>query len=288
MLQDKFKSASAFAASSKDRSVSSTTKLALYADYKLATEGYCTQPKPSLFEFEKSAKWRAWMETGDRYRKELEGAQSVSGGDDNPQLTLSVIAMISYVQTVETQFDWKFVPPESNDPTASTTTGDRDLDELEAYLGVDKDELSAEELLARPYVPTHGDDGATLTASGISTLSAPVEDHLGEDPFESAKVGTLESLKVALTADPTLASRKDDMGFTMLHWACDRGSLEKVKVLVEEFNVDVNAQDAEGATPLHCACLSGWSTIIDYLKGLASVDQTIKDNSDMTAEQCLE
>jgi hypothetical protein len=115
------------------------------------------------------------METGDRYRKELEGAQSVSGGNDNPELTLSVMAMISYVQTVETQFGWKFVPPESNDPTASSSTGDKDLDELEAYLGVDKDELSAEELLARPYVPTHGDDGATLTASGISTLSAPVE-----------------------------------------------------------------------------------------------------------------
>jgi ankyrin repeat protein len=74
----------------------------------------------------------------------------------------------------------------------------------------------------------------------------------------------------------------------MLHWACDRGSLEKVKLLVEEFNVNVNAQDAEGATPLHCACLSGWSTIIDYLKGLPSVDQTIKDNSGMTAEECLE
>ncbi|KAF9354638.1 acyl-CoA binding domain-containing protein 6 [Mortierella sp. NVP85] len=286
MLQDRFKSASAFVASSKDRSVSSTTKLALYADYKLATEGYCKQPKPSLFEFEKSAKWKAWMETGKRYSEELEGAPSIS--DDNSQSKLSEKAMTSYVQTVEAQFDWKFVPPESNDPTASTSTGDRDLDELEAYLGVDKDELSAEELLARPYVPTHGGDGATLTASGISTLSAPVEDHLGEDPFESAKVGTLESLKVALTADPTLASRKDDTGFTMLHWACDRGSLEKVKVLVEEFNVDVNAQDAEGSTPLHCACLSGWSTIIDYLKGLPSVDQTIKDNSGMTAEECLE
>ncbi|KAF9939728.1 acyl-CoA binding domain-containing protein 6 [Modicella reniformis] len=292
MLQDRFKSASAFMASARNLNLPSSTKLALYADYKIATEGLCTQPRPSLFEFEKSAKWKAWKETGDRYLKELAAAQSVSINDleDTLQLTLSTKGMVSYMQRVEEgQWGWKFDPMESRDLTASTSTGDKDLDELEAYLGVDSEEISAEELMARPYVPMHGHiDGVILTAAGISTLNVPVEDDLGEDPFESAKTGSLESLRAALTANPALASRRDDMGYTILHWACDRGSLEKVRSLVEEYGADVNAQDAEGSTPLHCACFSGWPGIIEYLKNQPSVDQTIKDNSGMTAEECLE
>jgi hypothetical protein len=148
----------------------------LYADYKLATEGLCTQPRPSLFEFEKSAKWKAWKEAGNQYLEELQVAQSSTKDskddlDDAFRLILSTKAMISYVKRVEEgQWGWEFVASEP------TSTGDRDLDELQAYLGVDKEEVSAEELLERPYVPIEKDlEGLTLTAAGISTLSTPLE-----------------------------------------------------------------------------------------------------------------
>ncbi|KAF9429480.1 acyl-CoA binding domain-containing protein 6 [Entomortierella beljakovae] len=288
MLGNRFKSASAYMASRKDLKLPTATKLAIYADYKLATEGECTQPRPSLLEFEKSAKWKAWKETGEKYTKEIRDTSGSDDLEDSAQLTLSTKAMISYIQrVVDGQWGWNFDITQSE--VTIPTTGDQDLDELEAYLGVDTDEVSAEELLARPYVPTVGGiDGATMTASGISTLSLEAEDVAGDDIFESAKGGSLESLKAALSANPEYASLKDDMGFTMLHWACDRGSLEKVKYLVKEYKVDVNAQDEEGSTPLHYACLSGWPEIISYLKSLPVVDQTIKDNSGMTAEECLE
>lgn len=205
MLLDRFKSASAFMASTRNLSLPTPTKLAvsfrisvlelaacimtepssllrhpwiqLYADYKIATEGRCKQSRPYQFEFEKYAKWKAWKEAEDRYVKELEATQSVSGDDlsDNLQPALSEKAMIAYVQRVEEgQWGWTFDPTSLESFTATTSTGDRDLDELEAYLGVDQDEISAEELLARPYVPVLGEVEATLTASGISTLSTPI------------------------------------------------------------------------------------------------------------------
>ncbi|KAG0331988.1 hypothetical protein BG000_010434 [Podila horticola] len=183
MLQDRFQSASAFMASNKKLSLPTATKLALYADYKLATEGLCTQSRPSLIEFEKSAKWKAWKETGDRYAQEL--AQPSSDGDD-AQITLTTKAMIAYIQRVEEgNWGWSFNPSASGSAAIEnhlmnasnfSSTGDEDLDELEAYLGVDPDEVSAEELLARPYVPNKDQiEGATMTAAGISTM-APVEE----------------------------------------------------------------------------------------------------------------
>jgi len=93
--------------------------------------------------------------------------------------------MISYIQRVEDgQWGWTFDPSESltlelssTNNTAFSSTGDQDLDELNEYLGVDKDEVSAEELLARPYVPVQGQemDGASMTASGISTMALTEE-----------------------------------------------------------------------------------------------------------------
>ncbi|KAF9190550.1 hypothetical protein BGZ51_008488 [Haplosporangium sp. Z 767] len=277
----------------KGLNLPTSAKLALYADYKLATEGFCTQPRPSLIEFEKTAKWKAWKEAGENYKKQLDTATQPTDQEDTVQLDLSTWAMISYIQRVEEgEWGWTFDVAQSTDKTAGVTasTGDADLDELEAYLGVDKDEISAEELLARPYVPVHGEiEGTTMTAAGISTMAVPEgEDDQGEDLLGSAKRGSLESLQAALDADSSLVHHKDDMGITMLHWACDGGSLDKVKMLVESYNADVNSQDTEGSTPLHYACISGWPEVIAYLKSLPSVDRSLKDNSGMTAEEYLE
>jgi len=91
--------------------------------------------------------------------------------------------MIAYIQRVEEgNWGWSFNPSASGSAAIENhlmntagkfSTGDQDLDELEAYLGVDPDEVSAEELLARPYMPSKDIEGATMTAAGISTM-APV------------------------------------------------------------------------------------------------------------------
>ncbi|GJJ68065.1 hypothetical protein EMPS_00411 [Entomortierella parvispora] len=290
MLADRFKSASAFMAANRKLNLPSSTKLALYADFKLATEGPCTQPRPSLIEFEKSAKWKAWKEAEAAFLKE-------QGQDpENTQDTLSTRAMISYIQRVEDgQWGWTFDPSESltlelssTHNTAFSSTGDQDLDELNEYLGVDKDEISAEELLARPYVPIQGQEmeSASMTASGISTMARPEEDDLEEeDVLASAKKGSIESLREAIAADPSLVSATDDMGMTLLHWACDRGQLDKVKALVEEYHADVNAQDLEGMTPLHYVYMAGWPEVGTYIKSVPGVDLGIADHSGMLAEE---
>ncbi|KAG0288673.1 hypothetical protein BGZ96_007566 [Linnemannia gamsii] len=300
MLKDRFNSAVAHMNSRKDLKLPTATKLALYADYKLATEGLCTSPRPSLLEFEKSAKWKAWKETGDAYSQELSSSSTTTTTspeeetNDTAEFNISTKAMVAYIQKVEDgQWGWAFDPSTIADPTSTLAavlpTGDHDLDELQAYLGVDKDEISAEELLARPYVPheNHQFDPSTMTAAGISTMAMPTEDE-GEDALEAAKTGSVETLQKALSANPDLVNIKDDMGMTMLHWACDRGSLKKVKLLVETYHVDVNALDDEGSTPLHYACLSGWPELTTYLQSLPAVDQSIKDHSGMTAAEYLE
>ncbi|KAF9146435.1 acyl-CoA binding domain-containing protein 6 [Mortierella sp. GBA39] len=286
MLKDRFNSAVAHMNSRKDLKLPNSTKLALYADYKLATEGLCTQPRPSLLEFEKSAKWKAWKETGDSYSQEL-SSSTTSEETDTAEFNISTKAMVEYIQKVEEgQWGWVFDPSTVADPSSTLAavlpTGDSDLDELQAYLGMDKDEISAEELLARPYVPHENTqfDPSTMTAAGISTMAMPVEEE-GEDALEAAKTGSVEALQKALSANP-------DLGMTMLHWACDRGSLRKVKLLVETYNVDVNALDDEGSTPLHYACLSGWPEVTTYLQSLPAVDQSVKDHSGMTAAEYLD
>ncbi|KAF9122296.1 hypothetical protein BGW39_009854 [Mortierella sp. 14UC] len=293
MLKDRFDSAVAHMNSRKDLKLPNATKLALYADYKLATEGLCTQPRPSLLEFEKSAKWKAWKETGDAYTKELsstttETTPSTTDFEDNntAEFNISTKSMINYIQKVEEgQWGWVFDPSSLADLSsiaAKLSTGDHDLDELQEYLGVDKDEISAEELLARPYVRQENTqfDPSTMTAAGISTMAMPIEEE-GEDALEAAKTGSVETLAKTLAANPNL-------GMTMLHWACDRGSLKKVKLLVETYKVDVNALDDEGSTPLHYACLSGWPELAAYLQSLPAVDQAIKDSSGMTAAEYLD
>ncbi|KAF9934710.1 hypothetical protein FBU30_000568 [Linnemannia zychae] len=299
MLKDRFNSAVAHMNSRRDLKLPNSTKLALYADYKLATEGLCTQPRPSLLEFEKSAKWKAWKETGDAYTKEISSTPITTSLDGNEDIdtanfNVSTKAMIAYIQKVEEgQWGWVYDPSavSGSDPltSAPVSTGDHDLDELQAYLGVDKDEISAEELLARPYVPAenHHFDPSNMTSAGISTMVVPEEEE-GEDVLETAKTGTVETLEKALAANPDLVNIKDDMGMTMLHWACDRGSLKKVKLLIETYKVDVNALDSEGSTPLHFACLSGWPEVVAYLQSLPSVDQTIVDQSGMLATEYLD
>ncbi|KAF8936701.1 hypothetical protein BGZ47_009375 [Haplosporangium gracile] len=294
MLKDRFNSAVAHMNNRKDLKLPTATKLALYADYKLATEGLCTHPRPSLLEFEKSAKWKAWKETGDAYSQELSSTTTTTSpstteeaSKDIAEFNIFTKAMIAYIQKVEEgQWGWVFDPSTVADPTSTLAavlpTGDHDLDELQAYLGVDKDEISAEELLARPYVPHENTqfDPSAMTAAGISTMAMPTEEE-GEDALEAAKTGSVEALQKALSANP-------DLGMTMLHWACDRGSLKKVKLLVETYNMDVNVLDDEGSTPLHYACLSGWPELATYLQSLPAIDQSIKDNSGMTAVEYLD
>ncbi|KAG0254062.1 hypothetical protein DFQ27_007071 [Actinomortierella ambigua] len=182
ILQGRFRSASAYMAGNKTLKLSTNDKLALYADYKLATEGLCTAPRPSLLEFEKSAKWKAWKQTGDTLTKQLDQQPSATSSiinndasDEARGFDLQTRAMVSYIDRVERgNYGWTFDASASLEDALLNTpfesTGDKDLDELNDYLGIDKDEVSAEELLARPYVPIKSDMDQPSTASGISTM----------------------------------------------------------------------------------------------------------------------
>ncbi|KAG0238889.1 hypothetical protein BGW42_000050 [Actinomortierella wolfii] len=224
ILQGRFRSASAFMAANKSLKLSTDEKLALYADYKIATEGLCTAPRPSLLEFEKSAKWKAWKQAGDAYLKQQEQQQSTTPGSGEPAsdvegLDLQTRAMISYIDRVERgNYGWKFDASASLEDALLNTpfesTGDEDLDELNDYLGIDKEEVSAEELLARPFVPTKHDMDQPTTAAGISTMIKEDEEPLDNNDVMGKAVlliksGDVKGLETAIKSNPDLTSARD-------------------------------------------------------------------------------
>ena len=131
--------------------------------------------------------------------------------------------------------------------------------------------------------------------------------------------GQADSVKQAVTDDPTLVQSKDSDGYTPLHHAAIGGHAEVVEVLLEngakldgigsrgetalflassagsaevvellaKNGADPNKASADGKTPLHKAAMSGHSEVVDALLA-AGADATVKDRSGRTALELAE
>jgi ankyrin repeat protein len=61
----------------------------------------------------------------------------------------------------------------------------------------------------------------------------------------------------------------ENVGSTMLHFACYFGKIKALKTLVEVFKADINASDYRGQSPLHVASVSGELGSLIYVCGLS-------------------
>lgn len=77
----------------------------------------------------------------------------------------------------------------------------------------------------------------------------------GDALLQAARVDDVHALKKCL-GEGAEVNRKDQNGWTPLHWASFKGRIKSVKVLLEH-GAEVDSVDDAGYTPLHCAAEAG-------------------------------
>lgn len=77
----------------------------------------------------------------------------------------------------------------------------------------------------------------------------------GDALLRAARVDNVHALKKCL-GEGAEVNRKDQNGWTPLHWASFKGRIKSVKVLLEH-GAEVDCVDDAGYTPLHCAAEAG-------------------------------
>jgi ankyrin repeat protein len=77
----------------------------------------------------------------------------------------------------------------------------------------------------------------------------------GDALLRAARVDDVHALKKCL-AEGAEVNRKDQNGWTPLHWASFKGRIKSVKILLEH-GAEVDSVDDAGYTPLHCAAEAG-------------------------------
>jgi ankyrin repeat protein len=80
-----------------------------------------------------------------------------------------------------------------------------------------------------------------------------------------AKAGDLAEVKSLPKDNPDLISRKDDFGYTPLHWAAMYGCKDVAELLLTK-GAEVNAKDEDGETPLHWAARHGHKDVVELLR----------------------
>lgn len=92
----------------------------------------------------------------------------------------------------------------------------------------------------------------------VSTMKMNIEDEVPEgeeDVFVFCSKGETEKVLDLIRRGEVNINQKDnEMGMTLLHWACDRGHLDLIKSLLS-LGANVNAKDDDGETPLGTARL---------------------------------
>lgn len=79
--------------------------------------------------------------------------------------------------------------------------------------------------------------------------------HWGDALLRAARLDDVHGLTSCL-ANGANVNRKDQNGWTPLHWAAFKGRIKSVKVLLEH-GAEIDAVDDAGYTPLHCAAEAG-------------------------------
>ncbi|MDQ7821364.1 MAG: ankyrin repeat domain-containing protein [Candidatus Eremiobacteraeota bacterium] len=81
---------------------------------------------------------------------------------------------------------------------------------------------------------------------------------------EKSGEGAMAEVKALLAVNPALAKKKDNDGFTCLHYAAIGDQVETAAFLIEK-GADVNAVGPDGRTALHFAAKKGFTEMTELL-----------------------
>ena len=99
-------------------------------------------------------------------------------------------------------------------------------------------------------------DGDVARAQAAIDAGADVNDGEGAMLTSAAAKGNPEVTRLLLEHGAD-ADRTNDLGYTPLHYAAQRGYLEVVRLLLVENGADVDRTNKYGRTPLDCATRHG-------------------------------
>jgi uncharacterized protein len=96
--------------------------------------------------------------------------------------------------------------------------------------------------------------GQTIFGEDVEILEHPMSENRAEP------------LSTELIADPSMLSRQDDRGWTLLHHHALAGNTANVKILLDR-GANINTVTNQGVTPLQLAESLGWDKVIALLNG---------------------
>jgi hypothetical protein len=88
-----------------------------------------------------------------------------------------------------------------------------------------------------------------------------------------------------LRSNPSLASKQDDHGYSLLHAAASYNHITLLRALVNEFHVNVNLKDEDGET---CLFVAETVEIAKCLVEELGIDRLIKSDEGLMAQETIE
>ncbi|KAL4950306.1 hypothetical protein BDW69DRAFT_172436 [Aspergillus filifer] len=88
-----------------------------------------------------------------------------------------------------------------------------------------------------------------------------------------------------LQSDPSIASKQDEHGYSLLHAAASYGHMDLLRALVKEYNADVNLLDEDGET---CLFVTERVDIAKCLVEELVIDHTKTNDEGLTARETIE
>src|ERR1017187_863378 len=107
-----------------------------------------------------------------------------------------------------------------------------------------------------------------------------LNDRLQSPILAAVRDGDLEKVKALLKGSPDLVFKKDNFGWTPLHYAAHWDRRDVAEWLLSN-KAEVNAKEEDGITPLHFAAEEGLKDVVELLLS-SNADVNAKDNDSNT------
>ena len=257
-----------------DETLSEQVKLEFYGLYKFSLEGPCNLPKPSMFQFEKKAKYEAW--------------KNLSDENNSNRILSKTEAQLAYIEKFKELFPEEI---DSIDLQNIKNTMTFELGNMGTFGGQNVYGRDFAACSAALNVAGAGkNDDTNLPNFSDNKLSTDAETNLF---LKLVQEDNLEAIKVMYENNPDVILLRDSDGNSCLHWAADRCSnkflfefLIKDKILILDSDsknkkFDVNWQNNFGETALH---LANELDIFECLVKEFRIDKSIEDKEGYVAE----
>ncbi|KAL7409074.1 acyl CoA binding protein-domain-containing protein [Mrakia frigida] len=246
-------------------SLSSSTKLQLYALYKLCTT-HLTSPatsRPSFWDLEGRAKWDAWAALAKRFGEEG-GEQAEAQGRRE---YVEIVRGLGFTTTEQGLKD------EGNrDSVDLERLSDDDDEEEELRRRQNSEGKKRSELVGQSSSSGAGVGGGGGMGGAVSQMSREGEESTEDDedkpPHSHIINPSLALLETFLASNPSSINSLDPYGYSPLHLASDRNHSELVRFLLSK-GADRTLRDSDGTTALEMAQANGegWEEVRRLLEG---------------------